>query len=69
MIHLIFYFLKLFFIFLMTSQVIRHYHGHLSACYSLALHPALDILVSTGRDSVARVNINFIYAIFFLIIN
>ena len=38
-----------------TNKVIRHYHGHLSACYSLALHPALDILVSAGRDSVARV--------------
>jgi pleiotropic regulator 1 len=38
-----------------SNKVIRHYHGHLSACYALALHPTLDILVSAGRDSVARV--------------
>ena len=36
-------------------KVIRHYHGHLSAVYALSLHPTLDILVSCGRDSVARV--------------
>lgn len=41
-----------------ANKVIRHYHGHLSACYSLALHPTLDILVSAGRDSVARVSPN-----------
>jgi pleiotropic regulator 1 len=36
------------------NKVIRHYHGHLQACSSLSLHPSLDILVSAGRDSVAR---------------
>lgn len=36
-------------------QVIRHYHGHLSACYGLALHPTIDVLVTCGRDSTARV--------------
>ena len=35
--------------------MIRHYHGHLSAVYDLALHPTLDVLVSCGRDSTARV--------------
>ena len=38
-----------------APQVIRHYHGHLSACYALALHPTIDVLVTAGRDSVARV--------------
>ena len=37
------------------NKVIRHYHGHLSAVYDLALHPTLDVLVSCGRDSTARV--------------
>lgn len=36
-------------------QVIRQYHGHLSAVYSMALHPLLDVLVTAGRDSTARV--------------
>ena len=36
-------------------QVIRHYHGHLSGVYSLALHPNLDLLMTGGRDSVCRV--------------
>ena len=36
-------------------QVIRHYHGHLSGCYALALHPKLDLLMTGGRDSVCRV--------------
>lgn len=36
-------------------QVIRHYHGHLSAVYSLALHPSIDVLVTAGRDATARV--------------
>lgn len=36
-------------------QVIRHYHGHLSAVYSMALHPTIDVLVTCGRDSTARV--------------
>ena len=37
------------------NKVVRHYHGHLSAVYDLALHPTLDVLVSCGRDSTARV--------------
>ena len=37
------------------NKVIRHYHGHLSGVYALALHPTLDVLISAGRDSVARV--------------
>jgi pleiotropic regulator 1 len=37
------------------NRVIRSYHGHLSGVYALALHPTLDILVTGGRDSVARV--------------
>lgn len=37
------------------NKVIRSYHGHLSGVYSLALHPTLDILITGGRDSVARV--------------
>lgn len=36
-------------------QVIRHYHGHLSGVYSLALHPTLDVMMTGGRDSVCRV--------------
>jgi WD40 repeat protein len=37
------------------NKVIRHYHGHLSAVFALALHPILDVLITGGRDSVARV--------------
>jgi pleiotropic regulator 1 len=37
------------------NKVIRHYHGHLSGVYSLALHPALDVLMTGGRDSACRV--------------
>ena len=37
------------------SIFFRHYHGHLSAVYDLALHPTIDVLVSCGRDSTARV--------------
>ena len=37
------------------AQVIRHYHGHLSGVYSLALHPTLDVMMTGGRDSVCRV--------------
>jgi pleiotropic regulator 1 len=37
------------------NKVIRHYHGHLSGIYSLSLHPERDLLVTGGRDSVARV--------------
>nr|CAD7258271.1 unnamed protein product [Timema shepardi] len=36
-------------------QVIRHYHGHLSAVYTLALHPNIDVLVTAGRDATCRV--------------
>lgn len=35
--------------------MVRHYHGHLSAVQDLALHPVLDLLVTTARDSTARV--------------
>lgn len=38
-----------------TNQVIRHYHGHLSGVFCLKLHPTLDLLVTGGRDAVARV--------------
>lgn len=38
------------------NKVIRNYHGHSSGVFSLALHPTLDVLVSGGRDSVARVS-------------
>lgn len=38
-------------------QVVRHYHGHLSAIYSLDLHPTIDVLVTCGRDATARVTI------------
>ena len=34
----------------------RHYHGHLSGVYSVALHPGLDnVLFTGGRDSTCRV--------------
>ena len=36
-------------------QVIRHYHGHLSACQSIDLHPTIDVLLTTSRDSTCRV--------------
>lgn len=35
--------------------MIRSYHGHLSGVYCLSLHPTLDVLITGGRDSVARV--------------
>ncbi|TSL54339.1 Pleiotropic regulator 1 [Bagarius yarrelli] len=37
------------------KQVIRHYHGHLSAVYDLDLHPTIDVLVTCSRDATARV--------------
>ncbi len=40
---------------LFNSQVIRHYHGHLSAVFCLKLHPTLDVLITGGRDSAARI--------------
>lgn len=33
-----------------TNKVIRHYHGHLSGVYSMALHPTVDVLCTGGRD-------------------
>ena len=36
-------------------QTIRHYHGHLSAVYSMDLHPTIDVLLTCGRDGSARV--------------
>ena len=40
-------------------QVIRHYHGHLSACYALDIHPTIDVLLTCGRDATARVSLLF----------
>lgn len=37
------------------NKVIRHYHGHLSGVFCINVHPVLDLLVTGGRDSVARV--------------
>jgi pleiotropic regulator 1 len=37
------------------NKVIRHYHGHLSGVFAINVHPVLDVLVTGGRDSVARV--------------
>ncbi|RYG67419.1 hypothetical protein EON64_07490 [archaeon] len=39
------------------NKVVRHYHGHLSGVFCLALHPTLDVLITGGRDSVARVRL------------
>ena len=36
-------------------QVVRHYHGHLSAIHSLDLHPTIDVLFTCGRDATTRV--------------
>ena len=38
-----------------TNKIIRTYHGHLSAVYSLKLHPTLDVLASGGRDGTVRI--------------
>ncbi|KAK7929497.1 hypothetical protein WMY93_005892 [Mugilogobius chulae] len=38
------------------EEVIRHYHGHLSAVYDLDLHPTIDVLVTCSRDASARVS-------------
>lgn len=40
----------------LVHQVIRHYHGHLSAVYDLDLHPTIDVLVTCSRDATARVS-------------
>jgi pleiotropic regulator 1 len=37
------------------NKVIRHYHGHLSGVFCIDVHPVLDLLITGGRDSVARV--------------
>ncbi|OUC39547.1 WD domain, G-beta repeat protein [Trichinella nativa] len=37
------------------NKVVRHYHGHLSAVYDLALHPSIDVLVTVSRDATCRV--------------
>ena len=37
------------------NKAIRNYHGHLNGVYSVAVHPVHDILVTAGRDAVARV--------------
>ena len=43
------------------NKAIRHYHGHLSGVYCMALHPSLDILVTGGRDSAVRVCIDSLF--------
>lgn len=43
-----------------SLQVVRHYHGHLSAIYSLDLHPTIDVLFTCGRDATTRVKIYYI---------
>ena len=40
---------------LFVVQVIRNYHGHLSAVYSIDIHPTIDIIATCGRDSTCRV--------------
>ena len=42
---------------MLLLQVVRHYHGHLSAIYSLDLHPTIDVLFTCGRDATTRVTI------------
>ena len=39
---------------LFAVQVIRHYHGHLSGVFALAVHPELPLLMTGGRDSTCR---------------
>ncbi|RPB28277.1 hypothetical protein L211DRAFT_845371 [Terfezia boudieri ATCC MYA-4762] len=38
-----------------SNRVIRHYHGHLSECTHCRCIPILDVLVTWGRDGVARI--------------
>jgi len=38
-----------------ANKVVRHYHGHLSGIYAIAMHPTLDILFTAGRDAAVRV--------------
>lgn len=47
------------------NKVIRHYHGHLSGVYCLSLHPTLDIMVTGGRDSSARVRFILVFKLRF----
>lgn len=42
-------------LYVLIVQVIRHYHGHLSAVYTISLHPTIDVLVTAGRDATARI--------------
>ena len=44
-----------------SQQVTRHYHGHLSAVYSIDVHPMVDVLVTAGRDATARVRFLFVF--------
>ncbi|GMM32471.1 mRNA splicing protein [Martiniozyma asiatica (nom. inval.)] len=37
------------------NKVIRDYHGHLSAVYTIDLHPSKDLVVTGGRDSSIRI--------------
>jgi pleiotropic regulator 1 len=37
------------------NKVTRHYHGHQSGVWTLALHPRLDMLMTGGRDAACRV--------------
>jgi pleiotropic regulator 1 len=37
------------------NKVVRNYHGHLSGVFDLKIHPTLDVIVTGGRDCVARV--------------
>ena len=37
------------------NKVVREYHGHTSAVYSMCLHPSLDLLVTGSRDTSVRV--------------
>jgi pleiotropic regulator 1 len=50
------------------NKVIRHFHGHLSGVFCLKLHPTLDLLVTGGRDSVARVCLLCDHAIYMCLI-
>lgn len=55
--------LEIFYRFHILLQVIRHYHGHLSAVYAMDLHPTIDVLVTSGRDSTARVSAMVAFAV------
>ena len=46
--------------YLFNLQVVRHYHGHLSGVYDLSLHPTIDVLVTGGRDTSARVQLSHV---------